>query len=226
MYYLNHFLFYIELIRYYQCVNGKPYEHTCQAQLRWNQALAACDWSSNVQCSSAPMAISTKKSQEDALAESESVADERNSSSVSCSNGLCRSLSSEVQTLGNSASFIVNNPSTTTTTTTTTTEGKFIYLIYKFSFSVVQQNILQKQYKTKFLCSWERVQCYTIPMRQWQVPFISLWSDGTSDSILYNFLQQVHSQWVDLRWRQRLRRQHRREKLWFRLVLRNLDLGW
>ena len=145
-----HFLFYI---RYYQCVHGKPFEHTCQAGLRWNQALAACDWSSNVQCSSAPMAISTKKSQEDALAESESVADERNSSSVSCSNGLCRSLSSEVQTLGNSASFIVNNPSTTTTTTTTTTEGKFIYLIYKFSFSVVQQNILQKQYKTKFLCS-------------------------------------------------------------------------
>ena len=63
MYYLNHFLFYIELIRYYQCVNGKPYEHTCQAGLRWNQALTACDWSSNVQCPSAPMAIQTSKRQ-------------------------------------------------------------------------------------------------------------------------------------------------------------------
>ena len=40
------------LSRYYQCANGSPVEISCQAGLLWNQALTACDWASNVQCSS------------------------------------------------------------------------------------------------------------------------------------------------------------------------------
>ena len=39
-------------IRYYQCDNGFPHELTCPAGLLWNQDLLACDWSSNVKCSS------------------------------------------------------------------------------------------------------------------------------------------------------------------------------
>ena len=38
--------------RYFQCDNGLPRELTCPAGLLWNQDLLACDWSSNVKCSS------------------------------------------------------------------------------------------------------------------------------------------------------------------------------
>ena len=52
--------FYICLVaRYYQCVHGTPQEHTCPAGLLWNQALKACDWHSNVKCSTSKSRTTT-----------------------------------------------------------------------------------------------------------------------------------------------------------------------
>ena len=35
---------------YYQCYQGTPYKHSCQAGLRWNTSNNSCDWKENVDC--------------------------------------------------------------------------------------------------------------------------------------------------------------------------------
>jgi len=35
---------------YYQCAQGKPYKHRCEAGLRWNTENNQCDWEHNVDC--------------------------------------------------------------------------------------------------------------------------------------------------------------------------------
>ena len=35
---------------YYQCAQGTPHKHTCEAGLRWNMDKNQCDWEHNVDC--------------------------------------------------------------------------------------------------------------------------------------------------------------------------------
>ena len=35
---------------YYQCAQGTPHKHTCEAGLKWNMINNQCDWEQNVDC--------------------------------------------------------------------------------------------------------------------------------------------------------------------------------